>query len=70
MTIYAVKADLLAKVQEALRSNNLDVADRCVAMYSTICHADTQDKMTDAAVSEYGNIGDPFKGLGDDDEPA
>lgn len=69
MTMYAVKADLLAKVQEALRSNNLDVADRCVAMYSTICHADTQDKMTDATISEYGQY-DPFKGLGDDDEPA
>ena len=55
MTINTVKIDLLTKVAESLKYNDLADAERCIAMYSTLCHADTQDKMTDAAIGEYGH---------------
>lgn len=64
MTINEVKLKLLSKTVDLLSTNDIESATACVGMYSTLCHADTQDKMTEATI--HGGA-DPFRGLSDDE---
>ena len=56
MTLENVKALLLEKIAKEIESAD-STADYFAGVYSTLCHADTQDKMMAAAI--HGDV-NPF----------
>lgn len=60
MNIQLLKDKLLEKIAAALESDHIETVDRLTAIYNTLCHADTQSKMTEAAI--HGDV-NPFGGL-------
>lgn len=63
MDLEKVKGEILAKISELLKTDRRDLMEAMEvcrhlgALYSDLCHANTQDRMTDAAVNGELNSG-------------
>lgn len=65
MTLENVKERLLTKIAAELEKESFEGSAHYYAtVYSTLCHADTQNRMTDAAI--HGGIPNLFGGELDD----
>ncbi len=64
MTLENLKERLLNKIATEIEKESFEGGAHYFAqVYSTLCHADTQDKMTDAAI--HGGLPNPFGGIDD-----